>query len=192
MSFFITNGLGDNTLLTNGLGGATVIIIDPDIERKALERTQGSGVGLYHKKRVKGIKLYDERQTLMLKPLELSHLSITEILTFLKLDKSYSNLIRGLLKKMKDSPTKIDMMVFNTSNNKLMTKQHFMHKLDGSTTVKGGKFMTFIEKQITIIDKRMDKTEDKTKHINMRNTISDIEAVELMDIIKDMEDVEDV
>lgn len=186
----MTNGLGDNTLLTNGLGGAVVIIVNPDIERKALERTQGSGVGNYHKKRVKGITLHSENQTLLLKPLELSYYSITEILLFLRLDESYRLLIRKMLKKMEDNPSKIDMTVFDTFSNKLTAKQHFMHKLDGSISFKGEKFLSFVEKQITIIDKRVDKKEKETKHINPVNTIDDIEVTDLLNIIKDMEDAD--
>jgi len=188
MSFFITNGLGDNTLLTNGLGGATVVIVNP----KLLERTQGSGVGNYHKKRVKGIELRNENTLLLIKPIEFNHWSITRILKFLKLDASNELLIRQMLKKMEDNTSKIDMTVFKSTNNKLVAKQHFMHMLDGSLSFNGEKFLSFVEKQITIVDKRLDKKDKETKHINVTDTIDNIEVAELMNIIKDMEDTDDI
>lgn len=185
MTFLITRGYtGDQSdVILRGYGEQVVVVVNPEV-------IQGSGLGNYHKKRVKGIEVRSENTLLMLKPFELTYYPITEIQKFLRLDASDEILVKKMLKKMEDNPSKIDMTVFKSINNKLVAKQNFMHKLDGSLSIQGEKFLSFVEKQITIIDKKMDKKENKTKHINPVNTINDIEVTELLDIIKDMEDAD--
>ena len=180
----LTYGLGDNTLLTNGLGGATVIVV-PSVK---YEGTAGAYV--YHKRRVKGLNITNSSKTVLLKELTITKTSELDILSFLKLDHTNKVKVRQMLKTISDDKTHLKVGIFKNINNKLIINAKFLNKYENKTTISGKKFINFLEKKIKIKENKLNKGELTTKHINPTDVLDEIEVTEMMDIIKDMEDAD--
>jgi hypothetical protein len=182
---FVTAGLGNSgNLVTVGLGLTTIIIVTPPDDTVQGATTYNE----YHKKRVKGLHLKNDNGTVILQTLTAKSEMPLKMFQYLKISEKDQSKILQKIEKQLDNKTDFGVLVIRKSSSSVTLKQHFIRKIEQKTGFRGERLLNFLEKQTKIKEQKRNKTDTETKHINVTDTIDNIEVAELLDILKDLED----
>lgn len=186
---FVTAGLGSGgNLVTVGLGLTTIIIVTPPKPKYDGNAGADTEWLVYHKKRVKGLQLKNDNGTVILQTLIAKSEMPLKMLQYLKISEKDQSKIKQKLEKQLENKTDFGVLVIKKSSSSVTLKQHFIRKIEQKTGFRGERLLNFLEKQTKIKEQKRNKTDIETKHINVTDTIDNIEVAELLDILKDLED----
>lgn len=185
---FVTAGLGQGgNLVTVGLGLTTVIIVP--LPNPIKDSTAGAYV--YHKKRKKGITTKNQSGTIILQTLIAKSEIPLKLFQLLKIsDEDQSKIEKEIYRAFNDK-TQLRAIIIKKSSNSTTIKQHFIKKLANPLSIASERFINFIEKKTEIIENNTKLTDEKTKHINPVDVLKEVEVTELLDIIKNLEDIDE-
>lgn len=186
MTNLITRGYGSKKdyLITRGYGTQIAVVIksyDNDTVRGA------STYNEYHKRRVKGINITSQDNTVILQTLVAKSEIPLKVFQTLKLTSGEKTSVLKKLKQKSDSKTKLRVIIIEKSSDKTVIKTSHILKTEQKSNFNGERLMNFVEKQIKIKNPGTRKHEDQTKHINVTDTLDTLEVTDLLDIIKDLE-----
>jgi len=181
MGGFITAGL-TGPLVTVGLGGEEAVIIIPPVVAKRIP-----GGGLYYRRRVKGVKLTQEKEVIILRSvLEKSELPLT-LIEEIRMDKITKIKLLKLLEIAIKSTTHITAFFIKTVGSKSTLLERRMLIKSNKTSLLN-RFFKIVDKSLEIFEHRVIKKDKDTQLLNTTDLIDDVEKANILDILDKLED----
>jgi len=181
MGGFVTAGL-TGPLVTVGLGGEEAVIVIPPVVAKRIP-----GGGLQFRRRVKGIKLTQEKEIIILRSvLEKSELPL-RLIEEIRMDKITKIKLLKLLEIAIKSTTHITAFFIKTVGGKSTLLEKRMLIKSNKTSILN-RFLKIVDKSLEIFEHRVIKKDKDTQLLNTTDLIDDVEKANILDILDKLED----
>ncbi len=193
MGGLVTAGMAGE-LVTVGLGGEVVVIIE-EVER--VEKGGSIFGETYHKRRVQGIRSDQFNRIQILKPVIAEGNHPINILIPIEIKGEHRIRIIKQIRKWVDHKARIKVTLLITKGyNKVKIKSWYVKDSENKINILIGTVINTINKAVRIhkklvVEKKIATIETPASLISVDDVISDVEKAELLDIIKNLEDIED-
>ena len=183
MGGLVTSGMAGQ-LITVGLAGEVVVIIQ--------ERRRPEGGAIYHKRRVQGLRQDEFNKIQVLQTITAESEIPIDVLIPSFIEYEYrAKLIEQIL-KWTDNKSSIKVSIIRKLNdNKATITEHYVDWNSRKVLITA-RLANFVSKAVQIYEQRDDKKSNKdTKVISVEELVDDVEKADIINIIKELEELEE-
>ena len=192
MGGFVTAGMA-GPLVTVGMGTTVTVIIE-----EAREEKGGSIFGeSYHKRRVQGIRSDQYNRIQILKPVMAEGNHPINILVPIEIKGEHRIRVIKQIRTWLSHKARIKVTLLITKGvNKVKIKSWYVTESENPINILIGTVINTLNKAVRIhkklvVEKKVATIETPASLISVDDVISDVEKAELLDVIKNLEDLED-